>query len=111
MFGVAGFNNAMDSDGGYVGAGERQVVVNIHDAGAFLGDQGDEARKAARPIADRRGETAEAAVVGQAAFENAAKDVGIDISPTERQNHFPALQLRHEASEASRKRSRSSAFH
>jgi len=77
---VARFNGADNVDCRDVGAGESPVVHHLFDARADGSDLRSEIGEAARPVADHRSETRKASVRDEAAFDDPAQDVRIDIA-------------------------------
>lgn len=90
MIEVAGFEGAEDADLGDVGGAEVAIVVDLFDAGASGGEDSSEAGEGAGAVGDLGADAAEAAVGGQASFDDARQQGDVDIAAGEQEDDFLA---------------------
>src|SRR5437870_4432731 len=100
----------MHRDGVDVVGRKRAVMFDVADARAFLGDDGSKTREAAGTVADVRFESAEPAFGSKTAFENSAKNSGVDVSSAQRQHDIFIFQLGQKSGETRGQRRRAGAF-
>ena len=85
---VPRLDGALDMDRGNIGAGKGAIVHDLFNAGAGGRDFCGEIREATGPITDDRSETREPAIGDEAAFDDAAQNIGIDVAAA-KQQHDP----------------------
>ena len=88
MLAVACFHCAKDMHGRDVSAGEGAIVHHLFDAGTAGSDLRGQICQTAGSIANDRGKARKSSVGDEPAFDDAAQDVGIDVSAT-KQKHDP----------------------
>ena len=86
MRAVTGFDRAKNVYGGDIGTGESAIVHHLFDTGTAGSDLCGQICETAGPIANHCGESRKSSVGDEPTFDNAAQDVGINISATKQEH-------------------------
>src|SRR5947208_16735002 len=96
MLAIACFHRTKDVYGRDIRAGESTIVHHLFDAGTAGSNLCGQIRQTAGPIANHRGKTRKSSVGDEPAFDDAAQDVGINISAAKQKHDAFAGETRSE---------------
>ena len=87
------FHRAKDVYRRNIRVGESAIVQHLFDAGTAGSDLCGQICETAGPIANDRGESRKSSVGDESTFDDAAQDVGIDISATKQEHDTFASEI------------------